>query len=98
MLNIDQCRATSLTLLITGKIKHSHATTDGKEKLKLKLIKDKLCRFLPLNTRSGTYYVPCYRLTHEAEFIRSRRMQERQNHLAPLIVRLILIIGDTKSD
>ena len=87
-----------MALLITGKIKHSHATTDGKEKLKLKLIKDKLCRLLPLNTRSGTYYVALYRLTHEAEFIRSWRMQERQNHFAPIIVRLISIIGDTKSD
>ena len=43
---------------------------------------------LKLNTRSGMYYVACYRLTHEAEFIRCRR----------IIVRLISIVGDTKSD
>ena len=28
-----------------------------------------------------------YRLTHEAELIRSRRMEERQNHLAPILNR-----------
>ena len=36
-------------------------------------------------------------VTHEVELIRSRRMQKRQNHLAP-ILNSIPNIGNTKSD
>ena len=50
-----------------------HATTVKKSYTNKTETKDKLRRLLPLNTRSGTYYVACYRLTHAAEFTANAR-------------------------